>query len=144
MLSSKKGVTEALDLAQIGFLTAVDQTGQPQTSPVWFLRDGEELIVYNRPSSPRLTSIAHNERVSFTLRADNQAEGLLTIEGRAVVDDMLEPADRVDAYIAKYAQAIERLGWSPDKFASMYSVGVRVRVTRLRAWKIDNVINSER
>lgn len=143
MLTSKTNVPEALDLAQVGFLTAVNQAGQPQTSPVWFLRDGEELIVYNRPSSPRLISIAQNDRVSFALRADRQAIGLLTIEGTAGVDPALEPADQVEAYIAKYSSEIERLGWTNEKFASMYSVGIRVRVTRVRVWGVEHVIAAE-
>lgn len=144
MLSSKPGVTEALDLAQIGFLTAVNRSGQPQTTPVWFLREGEELVVYNRPRSPRLSSISENDRVSFTLRADRRAIGLLTLEGRAVVDGGLEPADRVAGYLAKYANEIERLDWAPEQFASMYSVGLRIRVTRLRVWDIDHVIAAEK
>jgi PPOX class probable F420-dependent enzyme len=144
MLTSKPRVTEALDLALIGFLTAVDREGQPQTSPVWFLRDGDELIVYNRPKSRRLASIVDNDRVAFTLRADRQATGMLTIEGRAVVDDDLEPADRVEAYVTKYAEEIEGMGWTPEQFASLYSVGIRVRVTRLRVWAIDHVIEAEK
>ena len=144
MLTSKPGVAEALDLAQIGFLTAVNPKGQPQTTPVWFLRDGDDLIVYNQPTSPRLTSIAGNDRVAFTLRADRKAIGLLTIEGTAAVDTALVPADQSAGYLAKYDKQIERLGWAPAEFAAGYSVGIRIKVNRMRVWDIDRVIAAER
>ena len=144
MLTSKPGVAEALDLAQIGFLTAVNPKGQPQTTPVWFLRAEDDLIVYNQPASPRLTSIAANDRVAFTLRADRKAIGLLTIEGTAAIDTTLVPADQVPSYIAKYEKQIEGLGWTHAEFAAGYSVGIRIKVNRMRVWQIDRVIEAER
>ncbi len=131
-------------MALIGFLTAVNHEGQPQTSPVWFLRDGEDLVVYNRATSPRLRSMARNDRVSLVLRADRHGIGLLTLEGRAAVDESLRPAHEVDGYMAKYGVEIERLGWTPEQFASMYSVGLRIVVTRVRSWDIEQVIAAER
>jgi hypothetical protein len=41
-----------MDREIIGFLTAVAPSGQPQTSPVWYIRDGDRLVVYNRPDRP--------------------------------------------------------------------------------------------
>jgi PPOX class probable F420-dependent enzyme len=143
MLSSRNGVAQALDMALIGFLTAVDSSGQPQTSPVWFLRVDEDLIVYNRPESPRLTSIASNPLVAMTLRADRRGSGLLTMEGRASLDPDLPPAHQIEAYLDKYAEDIERLGWTPAQFASLYSVPLRIEVTRVRAWEIEDVIAAE-
>ena len=45
MLTSNTALAEALDSAIIGFLTAVDGRGQPQTTPVWYIRDGGDLVV---------------------------------------------------------------------------------------------------
>jgi PPOX class probable F420-dependent enzyme len=143
MITTHDGVAEALDLAHIGFLTAVDSTGQPQTSPVWFLRTGEDLIVYNRPVSPRLASIAANPKVAVTLRADRRGDGMLTLEGRAAVDPALPPADAIEAYIDKYADGIESIGSNPPQFAAEYSVGIRIEVTRVRVFGIEEVIGAE-
>jgi PPOX class probable F420-dependent enzyme len=143
MLTSNPSVIEALDLAEIGFLTAVNEEGQPQTSPIWFLRQGEELIVYNRASSPRLQSLEGNPRVSLTLRGDRKGNGLLTIEGTAKLDHDLPPADQIPEYLAKYGEAVRRLGWTPADFAADYSVGITIRPTRVRAWGMKNVIGAE-
>jgi PPOX class probable F420-dependent enzyme len=143
MLTDNQRVTEALDLAEVGFLTAVNPEGQPQTSPVWYLRQGDELIVFNRPSSPRLESLQGNPRVSLTLRGDRLGSGLLTLEGTATVDTGLPPAHEIPEYVEKYGDSIHRLGWTPEEFASDYSVGLRVRVTRVRAWGVSHVIAAE-
>jgi PPOX class probable F420-dependent enzyme len=143
MLTTNPKVIEALDLAEVAFLTAVNAEGQPQTSPVWFLREGDELVVYNRPISPRLQSLESNPRVALTLRGDRQGNGLLTIEGTAAVDEGLLPADQVPEYVDKYDAGIRRLGWTPDVFAAEYSVGVRIQVTRVRAWGMSQVIGAE-
>lgn len=134
MLDVDPRVLAALDRDLVGFLTAVNQAGQPQTSPVWFLRQGDDLIVYNQPTTGRLTSIASNPRVAFNLRADPLARGAVTLEGTAVIDPGLPPAHELADYVAKYGDEISRLGWTPKSFSGEYSVPIRIEVTRVRKW----------
>ena len=137
MISQHKGLTEALDDDLIGFLAAVNDKGQPQTSPVWFIRDGEDLVVYNRPDALRLKSIAGNPRVAFNLRADRRGSSGVTLEADAAIDDSLPPATEFPGYLEKYAADIERLGWTPESFSTDYPTAIRLKVTRVRAWGID-------
>jgi len=132
MLTNITGLPEVLDTDLIGFLTAVDAEGQPQTSPVWYLRDGEDLIVYNRPTAARLTSIASNPLVAFNLRGDLRANAVVTLEGRARVEN-LPPAKDLPGYVSKYGKEIERFGWTPETFSDDYRTGLRITVTRVRA-----------
>lgn len=136
MLTSKTGLAEALDSAIIGFLTAVNSRGQPQASPVWYIRDDEELVVYNRPSAPRLRSIANNNQVAFNLRADWRARSGVSLEGVAAIDSELPPAVDFPGYADRYGSEIARLGWTPESFSSDYSVGLRIIVTRVREWGV--------
>ncbi len=134
MLSETQGLNEAVDRAKIGFLTAVNAGGQPQTSPVWIHRDGDDIIVYNKPTAARLRSIDANPRVAINLRGDRAGHAAVTIEGRAAVDDSLPPATDLPGYVDKYSEDIEHLGWTPESFASDYSLPIRITVTRVRAW----------
>lgn len=143
MLTDRPEVCAALDKAVIFHLTAVSGSGQPQTTPVWFLRDGDDIVVYNRPTSPRLSSLKGNDRVSAVLRGDTEASGALIIEGKARVDEALPAADDWPEYLAKYEDLIGGLGWTPSQFAGMYSVGIRIIPTRVRAWGMDHVIAAE-
>ncbi len=143
MLTERPEVCSALDKAEVCHLTAVSPEGQPQTTPVWFLRDGDDLIVYNKPTSPRLASIAANDRVSAVLRGDVAADGAVIIEGRARVDESLPSPEAWPEYLDKYESAIMKLGWTPEQFAEGYSVGIRIVPTRVRAWGVDHVVAAE-
>jgi len=139
MLTSNTGLAKALDSAIIGFLTAVNGRGQPQTSPVWYIRDGEDLVVYNRPTAARLRSIVGNNRVAFNLRADRRAMSGISLEGTAVVDSDLPPAADFPGYVDRYGEEIARLGWTPESFSTDYSVGLRITVTRVRNWGVEKL-----
>ncbi len=143
MLLSRPGLSEALDVALIGFLTAVNESGQPQSSPVWFIRDGDDLIVYNRPTAPRLTSIASNPRVAFNLRGDRQGHAGVSLEGTAHLEEDLPPAYRFPGYVEKYSHEIAGLGWTPESFSADYSVGLRMKVTRVRAFGLGRLGEGE-
>ena len=134
MLFETQGLIEAIDRAKIGFLTAVNAAGQPQTSPVWIHRDGDDIIVYNKPTAARIRSIDSNQRVSINLRGDRAGHAAVTIEGHAAVDQTLPPANDLPGYVDKYREDIAHLGWTPTSFASDYSLPIRITVTRVRAW----------
>lgn len=137
MLTNVPRLTEIFDNDLIGFLTAVNEAGQPQTSPVWFITDGEDIIVYNQPDTARFTSIATNPKVSFNLRGDRRAIGAVTIEGTASIEENLPAAMDFPGYLDKYAREIERLGWTPETFSDDYSTGLRIVVTRVRTWGLE-------
>ena len=140
MLSNTEGLPQLLDQELIGFLTAVREDGQPQTSPVWFQRDEENIVIYNRPDARRLRSIVSNPRVAMVLRADAQGPAVASLEGTARVEEDLPPAKDFPGYEAKYVDEIAELGWTPDTFSEDYSVGLRMTVTRVRAEDIPRLL----
>ena len=140
MLSHTPGLTEALDADLVGFLTAVNAKGQPQTSPIWFIRDGDDIVIYNRARAARLRSIAENSRVAFNLHADAEGRSGISLEGTAAVESSLPPAEEFPGYVDKYDQAIADLGMTPKSFSDDYSVGIRMAVKRVRAWRVDRLI----
>jgi len=142
MLSNTPGLSELLDQKVIGFLTAVKEDGQPQTSPIWFMRDGDDIVIYNRSRARRLRSIQTNPRVAFNLRADVGARSGLTLEGTAVVEQDLPPAQDFPGYEEKYAEEIARLGWTPQSFSDDYPVGIRMTVTRVRSWGLERLLET--
>jgi PPOX class probable F420-dependent enzyme len=115
------------------WLTTVSPGGQPQTSPVWFLYDGEFLI-YSLGEAARLRNIDTNPRVSLNLDGNGEGGDIISIEGRARVDRTPSPSTDVPAYQAKYTPYIERNGWTPEQFATDYPVAIRITPTRVRVW----------
>ncbi len=140
MLSNTEDLTQLLDQKFIAFLTAVNEDGQPQTSPVWFHRHGEDIVVYNRPTARRLRSIAANPRVALNLRADRHGHAVVSLEGSASIDQDLPPAEDLPGYAEKYETEIADLGWTPESFSDDYSVGLRVTITRVRARGVSGLL----
>ncbi len=125
---------ERLRRERIGWLTTVSAEGQPQASPVWFLWEDGEILVYSRPTPPRMRNLRANPRVSFNLDSDRKGGHIVTLEGQAREVPGGPLAHEVPAYLDKYRDAIAAEGWTPEGMARDYCVQLRIRVTRVRAW----------
>jgi PPOX class probable F420-dependent enzyme len=125
---------ERLDDDLVGWLTTVTPSGQPQTSIVWFLRQGTDLLIYSRPNTGKLANLAANPRVAFTLRSDEAGHTVFTMEGTAVVDDSPTLANEIPEYVEKYRDLIAENRWTPKSFAEDYSVLIKVTITRVRRY----------
>ena len=121
-----------LDEDFVGWLTTVTPSGQPQTSIVWFLREGTDLLVYSRPRTGKLANLASNPRVAFTLRSDERGHTVFTMEGTAIVDESPTPSSEIPEYVEKHRDLIAENGWTPKSFAEDYSVLIKVTLTRVR------------
>ena len=118
----------------IAWLTTVRADGQAQSSPVWFLWDGQTFLVYSQPGAQRLRNLAANPKVSLHLGDDGAGGDIVTVEATAAVEPDAPRADHEDGYLAKYRAAIAALGHDPGPFARTYSTAIRIRPTRVRAW----------
>ena len=116
----------------IGWLTTVGPDGTPQPSPIWFLWDGETILIYSQPNTPKVRNIERNGRVALNLDGDGRGGDIVILTGAARVDrDAPGAADHTE-YLEKYRQGIERIGMTPEQFAGSYSVPIRMTPTRLR------------
>jgi len=135
MFDIRPEVSQELDNELVGWLTTVSPTGQPQSSVVWFLRVGDDLLIYSQAKVKKLDNIAGNPKVAFNLRGDPEGDRIATFEGTATIDRSPTPAHEVPAYLAKYEGEIRRLGWTPPGFASDYPILVRLVIERIRSWE---------
>ena len=119
---------------RIAWLTTVRADGQAQSSPVWFLWDDGTFLVFSQPGAQKVRNLTANPKVALHLGDDGSGDDIVTVEGTAAVEPDSPRADRVEAYLAKYQEAIEALGYEPGPFARTYSTAIRVRPTRIRAW----------
>jgi PPOX class probable F420-dependent enzyme len=125
---------ERLRAEPIAWLTTVAPSGQPQSTPVWFLWADGEFLVYGAARGPKMRSIEANPRVSLHLEGNGQGGANVIFEGTARLDPAGPRAADVPAYVAKYAGLIERNGWTPASFSDLYPHVIRVAPTRARIW----------
>ena len=120
----------------VAWLVTVGRDGTPLPTPVWFWWDGETVLVYSQREKPKLRHIAANPRVALALRTDEYGDDIVVLTGDASVDPSAPAADQVPGYAEKYRDLIARLGAEPAGFAGEYSVPIRIRPTKLRAWQV--------
>jgi PPOX class probable F420-dependent enzyme len=127
-------VVRRLNDEQIGWLTTMAPDGTPQPSPIWFLWDGETALIYSQPRTPKLRHIAASPRVSLHLDGNGRGGDIVILTGEARIDEATPPANQHPAYVAKYADGIQRIGHTPESFAQAYSVPIRVTPSKLRGF----------
>ncbi len=127
-----KRTANRLDLESIGWLTTVSPKGTPLASPVWFLFDGETILVYSLAGTPRTANIEANQRVSFHLDGDGIGGDVVVIEGDASIDENAAKCYDVPAYMDKYQRFMDNYGWTPEYFSEKYPVPIRITPTRVR------------
>ncbi len=125
-------VLERLRADLVVWLTTVDPDGQPQTSPVWFLWQGDTFLLYSQPHATKVRNLRANPRVALTLRTDETASSYVTFEGKAALPEGPR-GNEVPAYLQKYEPLISGEGWTVEWMTGEYSQPVVVTPTRVRA-----------
>ena len=125
---------ERLRTDMIGWLTTVTPAGQPQTFPIWFLWEDGEALIYGDRRAKRNENIRANPRVSLHLNDNGRGGDVVVVEGEARIDEATPPVPRNAAYLAKYGDWVREYLDSPEEMATVYSVPIRIRPTRGRAF----------
>ena len=122
-----------LETERIGWLATVAEDGTPETSPIWFLWDGQEILLYSLESL-RTRNVAFRPRVSLNLDGNSLGGDIVVVEGTARIDEDTPSAAENPNYLAKYGPVMDDHGWTPEWFSSRYSVPIRIAPTRYRYW----------
>jgi PPOX class probable F420-dependent enzyme len=114
------------------WLTTVRADGSPDPSPIWFHWDGESLLIYSQPNTPKLRNIERSPNVALNFDGDGKGGDIIVINGQARIAPDEPPAHQVHDYAAKYVEGFRRIGMTPEQFSQAYSVPIRVTPTRVR------------
>ncbi len=118
----------------IAWLTTVNPAGQPQSTPIWFLWDGEEFLIYGSKDGPKTANIRANPHVGLHLEGNRRGGDNVIFEGAARIDESAPGLNEVADYLAKYGGTIKAYGWTPESMAKDYPHVIRVTPTRVRIW----------
>lgn len=129
-----KSVRRRVHEEYIVWMTVMGKTGIPQPSPVWFWWDEEmkSFLIYNWTTAKRLDLVRLNPQVSLNFDGYGTGFGIIVFLGNAEIRPDEPPADQQPQFRAKYSHWMTTKFGSPAKFASNYSVPVRVYPFRVR------------
>ena len=113
------------------WLNTVRPDGRPHAVVVWFLWDGEAILIFSQPKTQKLRNLHHNPNV--LLAVDNTHEGSdpITIEGIA---SLLKPGEvntALPGFVDKYGEYIKQIGYTLEEMAAEYSQPIRIIPTRV-------------
>jgi len=127
-------VSRRLHEDRLIWFTTVDAKGTPQPTPVWFLWDdaNSTMLIYSRADARRLEHLQRNSRVALNFDGNGNGGDIIVITGEAQLSPSDPPADRLPVYVDKYRAFIARRYDTPEKFAEIYSVALRILPTAIR------------
>lgn len=120
-----------LDVAEVLWLTTVNDAGQPQSSPVWFHWDGEDALILSRPDAPKVANIKGHPAVSLHLNGGEAGTVVVSIEATARIEGGVN-ASRRDAYAERYRDGFTRLGTDRASYFAEFSTAIVARPHRVR------------
>ncbi len=113
------------------WLATVDAGATPWVRPVWFLWDGERILVYSKPTAAKVRHIETNPRVCLHLDPNEWGEDVVILTGEALLARERPRADASGPYIEKYRDALERFGMTAKQLGDEYSVPIEIEPTRI-------------
>jgi PPOX class probable F420-dependent enzyme len=113
------------------WLATVRPDGRPHAVAVWFLWDGESILIFSKPRQQKLVNIQNNPHVLLIIDNSRDGSDPITIEGKATLLADHDVDTTLAAYTAKYGERMKGIGYTPAQMAAAYSQGIRVTPTRV-------------
>jgi PPOX class probable F420-dependent enzyme len=129
-------VERHLNSEYIIWLTTVDSRFTPQPRPVWFIWDGNSILIFSMPGAHKVRHIEKHPNVALHFNTDATGEKhVIVMTGEASIDSGCPPASEVPAYLEKYRTGIADLSMTPESFSADYSAAIRISLSELRGWE---------
>jgi PPOX class probable F420-dependent enzyme len=121
---------ERLRAEEILWLASVRPDGRPHLVPVWFLWEGETILLFSKPENQKVRNLRQNPAVSVALDGADQGDDVIVLEGVAAVIDEPEMTAMLPAYASKYATSLADMGMTAESMAKEYSQAIRITIAR--------------
>ena len=126
-----KHIDHHLRKHSVVWLISVRPDGRPHAVAVWFLWDGETFLIFSKPNNQKVRNLQHNANVVLAVDDTHKGDDPIAVEGTAT---LLAPGEidvTFSAYVEKYKDDIEQIGFTPEQMAKEYSQPIRITPIRV-------------
>jgi PPOX class probable F420-dependent enzyme len=114
------------------WLTTITDRGAPAPNPVWFVPDGDDLVVFSSRHARKVRNIQQRPTVTLHFNSDPDGRDVVVITGEAVLAHGRRPS-ALRAYLDKYEASITGpLATTVDEIDRTYNTEIRIRPTGVR------------
>jgi PPOX class probable F420-dependent enzyme len=122
-----EGAQQRLDADEVVWLTTVTDDGAPAPFPVWFVVDGDDIVVFSEPTARRVHNIGERPVVSLHFNSDPHGGDVWVLTGPAATAPDVAPSG-APGYLDKYRTSIERdLQTTVEAIDATYHTEIRIR-----------------
>lgn len=115
----------------IVWLATVRPDGRPHLAAVWFLWDGETILIFSQPNQ-KVRNLHHNPNAALSLDTTDTGDDVIVIEGTAELLPHGAVTTELAAYAEKYAVKLREMGWTPHSMAQSYTEAIRITPSAFR------------
>lgn len=121
-----------IDQDEVVWLTTVTDSRAPSPNPVWFVQDGDDLVVFSEPHVHKVHNIGERPTVTLHFNSDVGGGDIVVITGDATLKPDQAPSANA-GYRAKYeSHIVGPLKMTLDQYDSTYSTEIRIRPAKVR------------
>jgi PPOX class probable F420-dependent enzyme len=96
---------DLLDARVLGHLATVDPNQRPQVNPVWFLWDGEHLLLSIKPATAKFRNLRANRGAALSIVDPKDSFRYLELRGSAIEFELFTTLQFVNRLAHKYTGA---------------------------------------
>ncbi len=96
---------DILESTTLGHLATTDEHGLPQVSPVWFLWDGEHILLSVKPDTRKYANLRRDPHLAISMLDVANPAYYLELRGEVISFELFENLDFVNLLAWKYTGA---------------------------------------
>jgi PPOX class probable F420-dependent enzyme len=114
---------DILESTVLGHMATTDETGRPEVNPVWFIWDGEHVLVSVKGVTRKYRNLRRDPRVAISFQDAHDPERYLEIRGEVIEFIRYTTLDFVNELARKYTGEDFRYGQAGQE---RYKLVIRV------------------
>jgi len=125
-------VRARLEQEKVVWLTTVTRSGAPAPNPVWFVLDGDDIVIHSDPRSRKVANIERQPEVTVHTNSDRDGGDFHVFRGTATLTHGHKPST-APGFLDKYhADIVGPLATTVEAIDATYDTEIRVRVRSVR------------